>query len=409
MATAYRIDAGTLRKPTRTPQGFLRVDGHASRVGVFEYRNADGTIRRELRLPEEVFRADSLASYEGASLTDGHPSVEVNPENVGSYERGAVTGPARRDGDHVAVTIVAKNAATIAKMERGETGLSTGYRLDIEEKPGVHPVYGAYDAIQRNIVVNHLAVGVVPRAGSTARVRMDGADMDVAIQFDRNDKAHESRDHMKQPPDTDMSPDEQIRFLKAKNDELTKRADEAEKQSTDLKVRAESLAQTLDVQIKLRADEQAAHATAVKTASSDEMKRMIARADEAEQALGKLRNEVPELIAKRADLLVRARTVLGDGGACRFDAATPDRAIQEAIIKHYEPSFRVDSLNDHEVQARADARYQSRMASAESLTRMGELLSGENRRDEATQSTRESRAKAWNEQGRNPDGYKPTI
>lgn len=405
MATAYRIDGGTLRKPTKTTQGFLRCDGHASRVGVFEYMNHDGTVRRELRLPEDVFHADSLASYEGASLTDGHPVVEVTADNVANYERGAVTGPARRDGDHVAVSIVAKSPAVIAKMERGDTGLSTGYKVELEETPGVHPIYGRYDAIQRKIIVNHLAVGVVPRAGDTARVRMDGIDRDVAIQFDRNIKAPDSQD-MKQPPD-DMSPEEQIRFLKAKNEELTLRADEADKKASESKLRADSLAQKLDVETSTLAAERARHAKALEVAEGDEVKKLIARADSAERELATLRTETPALVNARAELLVRGRTVLGD--ASRFDSTSPDRLIEEAIIKHYEPAFKCDGLSDHEVKARADARYQSRMASAESLQRMGEVLSGNSRRDSDPQNTREARAKAWNQQALNPNGYKPQI
>src|SRR4026207_69959 len=51
---AIRFDIGMLRSPKVTPQGFLKVDGSASRPGVFLYQNPDGSERRELRLPEEV-------------------------------------------------------------------------------------------------------------------------------------------------------------------------------------------------------------------------------------------------------------------------------------------------------------------------------------------------------------------
>jgi len=173
---AYRIDRGTLRSPRETPQGFLRVDGHASKAGVFEYRNPDGSIRRELRQPQDVFDAASLAEYEGISVTDDHPESMIDASNARKLEVGTVMGPARKDdGDHVAVGFIIKDKAMIAKVRDGKAALSTGYRVDLVETPGVHPVYGKYDAIQTNIRPNHLAVVTLGRAGPTARIRMDAA------------------------------------------------------------------------------------------------------------------------------------------------------------------------------------------------------------------------------------------
>lgn len=181
MKTAIRIDQGDLRKPEVTPQGFLKCEGYAARVGVVEYRNKDGSLRRELRLPEDVFAPKSLAGYEGASLTDGHPTVLVNVDNVDTLESGTVTA-ARRDGDWVVVPIVIKDKKLIQKVRSGKTGLSAGYTIRLDETPGIHPVYGPYDAIQRDITINHLAGAVeVPRHGDNARIRLDDAS-DVAVQ-----------------------------------------------------------------------------------------------------------------------------------------------------------------------------------------------------------------------------------
>ncbi len=174
MARVIRFDVGTLRKPQRTPQGFLRVDGHAARAGIQEYANSDGTIRRELRPDDEVFKADSLNGFEGAPLTLGHPTTPVTPDNVKSLEVGTCTSAARKDGELVAVSSVIKDKKAIQRVERGDVGLSVGYAVDLEERSGVDPKYGRYDAIQRNIVVNHLAIAVRhPRAGEVAKFRMD--------------------------------------------------------------------------------------------------------------------------------------------------------------------------------------------------------------------------------------------
>lgn len=180
-----RFDQGSLRKPERTPQGFLKVDALVARCGVLEYRNPDGTIRRELRLPEDVFRADSLAAFEGISVTDGHPTVLVSADNVRTLEAGTVTGSARRDGDWVVAPIVVKDPKLIAKIESGKTGVSVGYTIREDNTPGVHLVYGPYDLIQRKIGPNHIAGAVpVPRAGDAARIRMDGVEAAVEYRAD---------------------------------------------------------------------------------------------------------------------------------------------------------------------------------------------------------------------------------
>lgn len=170
-----RTDVGGLRRPSMTPQGFLRVEGYSAKVGTQEYPNADGSRRIELRLPEEVFDSKSLASYEGASFTNDHPSSMVTPSNVKRLEMGSVVN-AHRDGEHVATPIIVKDADMISRVKRGDkVQLSVGYTVDLDETPGVHPVYGKYDAIQRNIVVNHVALVDRARAGETARLRLDGA------------------------------------------------------------------------------------------------------------------------------------------------------------------------------------------------------------------------------------------
>ena len=177
MARVQRFDLGSLRKPVKTAQGFLRVDGYASRVGILEYRNHQtGGVRRELRLHEDVMSPASLAGFEGAPITEDHPSEMVSPGNAVQVQRGTVLSAAHQDGDHVAVSFIVTDAKLIKQMESGvKRQLSVGYNVDLDETPGEHPTYGRYDAIQRNIEVNHLAVLSAGRAGPSASVRMDAA------------------------------------------------------------------------------------------------------------------------------------------------------------------------------------------------------------------------------------------
>lgn len=181
MKKVKRYDISPLASPQETTQGFLKVEGHASRTGIFEYPQDDGTVRRELRLHEDVFAAKALKGYEGAPVTNNHPAKKVTAKNAKFVSVGHVQGSAKKDGDHVKVTAMITDDAGIRALRAGKRGLSTGYDVDLEEKPGVHPTYGKYDAIQRNLEINHLAIVDFPRAGSTARFRMDSA---VAVRLD---------------------------------------------------------------------------------------------------------------------------------------------------------------------------------------------------------------------------------
>lgn len=367
MKRAIRIDQGSLRKPERTPQGFLRVDALAARVGVLEYRNPDGSTRRELRLPEDVFRADSLAGFEGASVTDGHPTVLVDASNVRTLEAGTVTGAARRDGDWVVAPLVIKDKKLIAKIESGQTGVSVGYTIREDHTPGVHPVYGRYDLIQRDITPNHIAGAVtVPRAGDGARIRMDGiSDGDcVAVSTD-----FEQIDRSAGMPELGgtMDKDEQIRLLTQQLAEAKSRAESAE---SNLKTRAD---EGEAVKAKLETAEgnlkaaQARLDAGAAAAEGEAVKEKQARIDELEAEIAAMRKDFPVKVRERATRVMRAQAVLGD--KVRADAMD-DRTLLEEGIRRFEPSVKIDkTTTDAYLQARFDSLYESRAASATSLKR----------------------------------------
>lgn len=188
MRTETRYDVGTIRSARLNAQGFLILDGHASRVGVQKYRLADGSVRRELRLPEDVQAQKSLDGFEGIVVTDDHPSEMVTARNARRYQAGFVQGPGVADGDLVKIGIVITDAALIDKVQKqNKRQLSVGYNVDLEMTAGVHPVYGEYDAIQRNIRPNHQAVVDEGRAGPRASLHLDAegrADASIAVSVD---------------------------------------------------------------------------------------------------------------------------------------------------------------------------------------------------------------------------------
>lgn len=194
----FRFDHGELRAPVRTPEGFLRVEGFVGRAGIYEYINNEkdaargygpvGSIRRELRPAEEVFREDALAGFEGATLTANHPGKLVDVGNVRAYEVGTATR-GQQVGDRVAAAMVIKDPKTIAAVEKGKLRkLSPGYTSMIHKTPGADKRYaypgnpeGKYDVVQRDIMINHLALCERARGGEDLQIRMDGLD-DVATE-----------------------------------------------------------------------------------------------------------------------------------------------------------------------------------------------------------------------------------
>lgn len=154
-------------KATKTAEGFIRDTPIVGRTGILVYRNADGTERKEYRPPEEAFKADSLASLQGKPITIGHKAYVTAGNAAQVAPVGSVLSAGRQDGNNIVADIVVYNLDTDSRE------LSCGYTLTLDETPGVTPQGEHYDAIQRNITYNHLAIVPKGRAG-IARLNMDG-------------------------------------------------------------------------------------------------------------------------------------------------------------------------------------------------------------------------------------------
>ena len=176
-----------------TEEGYLVDHPIVTSCGIFEYINPDGSIRRELRLPENVFSETSLKTYKGKPIIITHDAGVVNKENVDREQVGTILSEGYRDKEDVRAEIIIHN--TDAMKQRGFKELSLGYNLDLLEEPGTwngEP----YDAIQTNIVINHLALVASARAGEQARLNIDSSDEQelkggkVKMSEDKNKTVH---------------------------------------------------------------------------------------------------------------------------------------------------------------------------------------------------------------------------
>lgn len=178
----------------RTPEGYLRARAYLGRTGIQIYRKADGTTVRELRLPEEVFSDATMESALHKVLTDNHPPFMLDATNTKDFQRGNITGNIGRkeggDVEYLTSDLQVTDQDVIDKIDAGQDQLSLGYLCDIENTPGTHPVWGAYDAIQRNIRINHVARVDRGRAGDQVKVRFDAEEepMATAERTDMSDQ-----------------------------------------------------------------------------------------------------------------------------------------------------------------------------------------------------------------------------
>ncbi|WAL80964.1 DUF2213 domain-containing protein [Pandoraea sp. XJJ-1] len=152
-------------KRSLTPEGFLLCeDVPVARTGEMLYASGevpveaglDGLIRIS-RTPDEVFRDATMASCMGKDITLDHPGDFVEPANYSGLTQGVMLNPRRSASEPdllVADLLIKRPDAIKAVQDEEIEEVSLGYEADYEQ---VSPGRG----VQRNIVVNHVAI--VPR------------------------------------------------------------------------------------------------------------------------------------------------------------------------------------------------------------------------------------------------------
>lgn len=215
-----RYDSIPLNETYYTPEGYLIDNPILTRTGIFIYHNEDGSIRRELRLPQEVFSPASLASYQGKPVILTHDAGKVDIQNVKKEQIGTILSAGIQDKENVRAQIIIHDTKA---LKYGLRELSLGYEQDLDETPGEYNGE-PYDAIQRNIRINHLALVENARAGEMARLNIDG----------ENNKS-KGETHMKRKDS--LSPEEMQKlteeYQKRKEERLKQKADEDEEKTSE--------------------------------------------------------------------------------------------------------------------------------------------------------------------------------
>lgn len=185
--TAILSDAMEPVKFTVTDEGFLMATGRLARTGIQEYRAIEISrdlypdeplrIIRVYRPHSEVFDRASMQSFENKPITLDHPvGTLVNAGNWKDLAKGEVRD-VHREGDLMVGTLIVKDADAIAAIKKGYYQLSNGYTNDLDFTPGKTPSGEDYDAIQRHIRGNHVALVKQARCGEQCSITIDGENL----------------------------------------------------------------------------------------------------------------------------------------------------------------------------------------------------------------------------------------
>lgn len=123
-------------------------------------------VVRVYRSEKEVFDKASMSSFLHKPLTNDHPPEPVTPENFTKYARGWTGDEVARDGQYMRVPMMLADSALVADYKDGKRQLSNGYDCELDWTGGTTPEGEVYDAEQRNIRGNHVAVVDAARGGS---------------------------------------------------------------------------------------------------------------------------------------------------------------------------------------------------------------------------------------------------
>lgn len=168
-------DAAPVSGLRKTRDGYAVAEVRAARTGIQQYAGVevgrpDLAVVNVYRPPESVFSADSMASYGFKPVTINHPAEGVTADSWKSLAVGVVGGDVVRDGGFVKVPLALMDAAAIKAVQDGTREISMGYVCDLAFEDGVTPEGEPYQAIQRDIRINHLALVPKGRAGPHCRV-----------------------------------------------------------------------------------------------------------------------------------------------------------------------------------------------------------------------------------------------
>lgn len=174
MVTLF-IDRAALAGSRRTADGYLAASVRVARMGIQNYLGSelgrpDLGMVKVYRPEGEVFDKEALASFAHRPVTNDHPSESVGAGNWKRHAVGMTGEEIARDGEFIRIPMVVMDQAAIDLVDAGKREMSMGYGCALDWTPGRTSSGEAYDAVQRRIRGNHLAIVTAGRAGAACRI-----------------------------------------------------------------------------------------------------------------------------------------------------------------------------------------------------------------------------------------------
>lgn len=168
-------DAVTVAGTRRRDDGYLVADARIARTGIQTYLGSevgrdDMASVRVYRPGSEVFADETLRSAAHRPVTNDHPASLVNSSNWKEHAVGQTGDEVTGEGIFIRVPLMVSDEAAIRDIEAGKREVSAGYTCDLDFTAGKTPTGEAYDAIQKNIRLNHVAIVARGRAGAQVRI-----------------------------------------------------------------------------------------------------------------------------------------------------------------------------------------------------------------------------------------------
>ncbi|QHJ78310.1 MAG: hypothetical protein [Bacteriophage sp.] len=336
-----RYDNAPIDKVTQDAQtGFVHItDVPIARVGVFPYLKADNSVEMEAKLPAELLSDSTVSSADSKPVTNDHPTELVNQRNASKYMKGFTADNAHVDNDTLKVDMIITDADLISEINKGKQELSIGFETEIIPEKGEYKGV-AYDSVQRNIQINHVAVVEHGRAGHSVRLIGDSAEM---VQQDNVDKKGKQMDTTKvrlDGADVTVATADADKIIKLDADNSEK-----EKKINDLKAQIKDLQDQL---AKLQGDDEEAKKNADKAQ---------AKADAAEKELADLKKKysgdaMDKAVGARIELINKVKPYVGDS----FDfKGKSEKQLKLDAIKALDDSVDLTDKSDDYIDAYFDS------------------------------------------------------
>lgn len=343
-----RYDTAPINRITQDAQtGFVHITNvPIACVGVFPYMKADNSVEMEAKLPTELLSEGTVSSANSKPITDNHPDELVTQVNARNYMKGFTATNAHVENDKLKVDMTITDKSLIDEINKGKQELSIGFETEVVPKKGEYKGV-AYDSVQRNIRINHVAVVEQGRAGHSVRLLGDSAEMVEQDAHETKGKRMDTTKVRLDGADVTVATADADKIIKLDADN----ADKAKK-IAELEALIEEKKKELD-ELKGKSEEEKKNA--------DEAQ---AKADAAEKELDSLKKEysgdaMQKAVNDRLNLVGKVKPYLGD--SYDFNGKT-DKQLKLDTITALDSSIDLKDKSDDYINAYFDAALQAKNA-----------------------------------------------